>query len=48
MASSSLVDVMNFGSDDGIDDGVFWQVGSSATLGTGTTFEGKKPCKRGQ
>jgi len=39
-ASSSLVDVINLGSNDGIDDGVFWQVGSSATLGTGTTFEG--------
>jgi hypothetical protein len=39
-ASSSLVDVINLGSNDGKDNGVFWQVGSSATLGTGTTFEG--------
>jgi len=39
-ASSSVVDVINLGSNDGRDDGVFWQVGSSATLGTGTTFEG--------
>jgi len=39
-ASSSLVDVINLGSNDGIDDGLFWQVGSSATLGTDTTFEG--------
>jgi type VI secretion system secreted protein VgrG len=39
-ASSSLVDVINLGSNDGRDVGVFWQVGSSATLGTSTTFEG--------
>jgi type VI secretion system secreted protein VgrG len=32
--------LINLGSNDGKDDGVFWQVGSSATLGTGTTFEG--------
>jgi type VI secretion system secreted protein VgrG len=39
-ASSSSVEMFNLGSNDGIGDGVFWQVGSSATLGTGTTFEG--------
>jgi len=38
--SNSLVNVINLGLNDGNDDGVFWQVGSSATLGTGTTFEG--------
>ena len=32
--------VINFGSNGGSDDGVFWQVGSSATLGTSTSFEG--------
>ena len=39
-ASSSVVNVINLGSNDGKDDGLFWQVGSSATLGTTTTFEG--------
>ena len=39
-ASSSSVQVINLGSNGGSDDGVFWQVGSSATLGTGTAFEG--------
>jgi hypothetical protein len=39
-ASNSLVDVINLGTNDGKDDGVFWQVGSSATLGTTTAFEG--------
>lgn len=39
-ASSSSVNVINFGSNGGSDDGVFWQVGSSATLGTSTSFEG--------
>jgi hypothetical protein len=39
-ASSSLVDVINLGTNDGRDDGLFWQVGSSATLGTTTAFEG--------
>jgi type VI secretion system secreted protein VgrG len=39
-ASNSLVDVINLGSNDGRDDGVFWQIGTSATLGTDTTFEG--------
>jgi type VI secretion system secreted protein VgrG len=39
-AASSAVQVINLGSNDGKDDGVFWQVGTSATLGTGTTFEG--------
>jgi hypothetical protein len=39
-ASGSSVVVTNFGSNGGSDDGVFWQVGSSATLGTTTSFEG--------
>jgi hypothetical protein len=39
-ASGSVVDVINFGSNNGADDGLFWQVGSSATLGTTTAFEG--------
>jgi hypothetical protein len=39
-ASGSSVVVTNFGSNGGSDDGVFWQVGSSATLGTATSFEG--------
>ncbi|MDI6741175.1 MAG: ice-binding family protein [Smithella sp.] len=39
-ASASSVQVINFGSNGGFDDGLFWQVGSSATLGTSTAFEG--------
>jgi len=39
-ASSSVVKVINSGPNLGFDDGLFWQVGSSATLGTGTSFEG--------
>lgn len=39
-ASASSVQVINFGSDNGLDLGLFWQVGSSATLGTTTSFEG--------
>jgi hypothetical protein len=39
-ASNSVVQVINFGSNNGFDDGLFWQVGSSATLGTSTAFEG--------
>jgi hypothetical protein len=39
-ASGSAVQLINPGSNNGFDDGVFWQVGSSATLGTGTVFEG--------
>ena len=39
-ASSSAVVVINPGPNDGRDYGVFWQVGSSATLGTTTAFEG--------
>jgi len=39
-ASNSVVQVINAGSNNGSDDGLFWQVGSSATLGAGTTFEG--------
>lgn len=39
-ASGSVVQVTNLGSNNGSDDGLFWQVGSSATLGTTTAFEG--------
>jgi len=39
-ASASSVQVINLGSNNGFDDGLFWQVGSSATLGTTTAFEG--------
>jgi type VI secretion system secreted protein VgrG len=39
-ASASSVQVINLGSNNGSDYGLFWQVGSSATLGTGTAFEG--------
>jgi type VI secretion system secreted protein VgrG len=39
-ASSSSVVFENLGSALGSADGVFWQVGSSATLGTSTAFEG--------
>ena len=43
-ASSSVVQVIHLGSNGGIDDGVFWQIGSDATLGggvgAGTQFEG--------
>jgi type VI secretion system secreted protein VgrG len=39
-ASSSSVKVIDLGSNDGSDDGVFFDVGSSATLGTATAFEG--------
>jgi type VI secretion system secreted protein VgrG len=39
-ASGSSVQVVNFGSNGGADDGLFWQVGSSATIGTSTAFEG--------
>jgi type VI secretion system secreted protein VgrG len=39
-ASGSSVVTTNFGSNNGSDAGVFWQVGSSATLGTTTAFEG--------
>ncbi len=35
-SSSSFVDVIN----GGLNNGVFWNVGSSATLGTGSTFSG--------
>jgi type VI secretion system secreted protein VgrG len=35
-----VVDVINFGSNEGSDYGLFWQVGSSATIGTETAFEG--------
>ncbi len=39
-ASNSMVQVVNLGSNLGSDDGLFWRVGSSATLGTGTSFAG--------
>ena len=39
-ASNSTVQVINLGSNNGLDDGLFWQVGTSATLGTGTLFKG--------
>ena len=39
-ASDSVVEVINLDPGLGEDYGVFWQVGSSATLGTGTEFEG--------
>ena len=39
-ASASSVNIINVGSNGGSDDGLFWQVGSSATLGTTTDFEG--------
>jgi Ice-binding-like/PEP-CTERM motif len=38
--SDSVVKIINVGSNGGSDDGLFWQVGSSATLGTSTKFEG--------
>ncbi len=39
-ASASVVTMINVGPNGGSDDGLFWQVGSSATLGTTTDFEG--------
>jgi type VI secretion system secreted protein VgrG len=39
-ASASSAQIINVGSNGGSDDGLFWQVGSSATLGTTTDFEG--------
>ena len=39
-ASASAVNIINVGSNGGSDDGLFWKVGSSATLGTTTAFEG--------
>jgi type VI secretion system secreted protein VgrG len=39
-ASASVVQVINAGSNGGTDNGLFWQIGSSATLGTTTAFEG--------
>ena len=39
-AGSSAVQVTNLGSNSGFDDGIFWQIGSSATLGAGTAFAG--------
>jgi hypothetical protein len=39
-ASSSAINFINPGSNNGSDAGLFWQVGSSATLGTATAFEG--------
>jgi type VI secretion system secreted protein VgrG len=39
-ASASAVTMINPGPSNGANDGVFWQIGSSATLGTTTAFEG--------
>jgi len=39
-ASASEVRIINVGSNGGTDDGLFWQVGSSATLESTTAFEG--------
>jgi hypothetical protein len=39
-ADKSWVNVINLDSNNGKYDGLYWQVGSSATLGTGTRFEG--------
>lgn len=39
-ASSSAISFINPGSNNGSDAGLYWQVGSSATLGTTTAFEG--------
>lgn len=39
-AAGAEVAMINAGSNNGTNDGLFWQVGSSATLGTGTNFEG--------
>lgn len=39
-ANSSAINFINPGSNNGSDAGLFWQVGSSATLGTSTAFEG--------
>jgi hypothetical protein len=35
-----MVQLINLGSNNGSDDGLFWRIGSSATLGTNTLFEG--------
>ena len=40
VASNSAVNFVNLGTNNGLDNGVFWQVGSSASLGTGTAFKG--------
>ena len=39
-APGSSVVLTNLGTNDGRDNGLYWQVGSSATLGTTTAFEG--------
>lgn len=39
-ASSSVVSIVNIGAGCGPDNGLFWQVGSSATLGSDTAFAG--------
>ena len=39
-ASAAVVQFINVGLEGGTFDGLFWQVGSSVTLGTGTSFEG--------
>jgi Ice-binding-like len=38
--TNSVVSLINAGANNGADDGVFWVVGSSATLGASTTLEG--------
>jgi type VI secretion system secreted protein VgrG len=39
-SDGSSVELINAGSNNGSDVGVFWQVGSSAAIGVGTAFEG--------
>jgi type VI secretion system secreted protein VgrG len=39
-ASNAMVELINAGSNNGSDIGVYWVVGSSATLNSGTTLEG--------
>ncbi len=39
-ASDSAIEIINPGADGSTGGGLFWQIGSSATLGTGTDFEG--------
>ncbi len=39
-ASNSLVNLINLGAACGPDNGLYWQIGSSATIGTGSVFAG--------
>lgn len=39
-ASNSLVNIINLGTECGPDNGLYWQIGSSATIGTDTLFAG--------